>query len=130
MYAKPGTVTKVPYPPIMKCSEWCLLVSIKYHKLYWAPDKEEYTALLSTISHSLSTQTLWCGYTKESSQWDDSFEYPQHRVRGYNKDFRTCKNSPYLELCYMCICVLFMLLDLCFKRYIYYRKYKNTKMTA
>ena len=28
---------------------------------------------------------------KESSHWDDSFEYPQHRVRWSNKDFRTWK---------------------------------------
>ena len=55
------------------------------------PDKEEYSALFTTISLLLLKQTLCCGYLKESSQWDDSFEYPQHRVRKSNKDFRTCK---------------------------------------
>ena len=29
--------------------------------------------------------TLCCGYSKESSRWDDSFEYPQHRVSLDNK---------------------------------------------
>ena len=28
---------------------------------------------------------LCCGYSKESSQWDDSFEYPQHKVWLDNK---------------------------------------------
>ena len=50
----------------------------------------------------ISVYTHWnicCGYSKELSHWDDSFEFPQHRVRGSNKDFRTCNTPPYLELC-------------------------------
>ena len=52
-----------------------------FKSFYRGPFKEEYTALLPTISLISSDQTLWCGYSKESSQWDDSFEYTQHWVR-------------------------------------------------
>ena len=34
------------------------------------------------------------GYSKEMFHWDDSFEYPQHRVGESTKDLRICKTPP------------------------------------
>ena len=57
-------------------------------------DKREWTGLLPQIFHSLQIQFLCCGYSKESSHWDDSFEYSQHRVWMSIKDIRPWKNAP------------------------------------
>ena len=55
------------------------------------PDKAGYSALFATISLLILKLVLCFGYSKKSSHWDHYFEYPQHRVRGSNKHFRTCK---------------------------------------
>ena len=47
--------------------------------------RRAYSSNLPTISLLLSFQTLWCDYSKESSRWDDSYEYPQHWVSGFKK---------------------------------------------
>ena len=54
-------------------------------------DKGEWTGLFHTISLLVLDQTLWCGCSKESSHWDDSFEYSQHRIIGSNKDLELTK---------------------------------------
>ena len=33
-------------------------------------------------------QNICCGYSKEPSRWDSSFEHPQHKVRRYLQFFR------------------------------------------
>ena len=70
-----------------------LIVSVNHSKRpHWIGlDMRDWTGLFPTIFLLLLNQILCCGCSKESSHWDDSFEYPQHRVRGSNKDFRTCK---------------------------------------
>ena len=50
-----------------------------------------YAGLFPTISLLLSKQTLWCGYSKELSHCDDSFEYPHFKWIRLNKDFRIWK---------------------------------------
>ena len=42
-----------------------------------ALDMENFSCSKILIWHSIP---LGCGYSKESSHWDDSFEYPQHRI--------------------------------------------------
>ena len=59
--------------------------------------------------------TLYCGYSKESSQWDDSFEYPQHRVCFNNKREivgKVLNTPPYLDLC-----LIFMLTTVSLKEF-------------
>ena len=48
--------------------------------------KELFTpSYLHVLKSLLDNITLWCGYSKESSHWDDSFEYTHHRVWLDNK---------------------------------------------
>ena len=102
----------VQYRPHTKCIYACLLGytvknevnltnSIIYQTLWLdnnfrGPDKEGYSALFPEISLLSITQTLCCGYSKESSHWNDSFEYLQYRVWTSNKNFRTWK-MPLIE---------------------------------
>ena len=66
-------------------------VVIRLFLQYRCQDKEGYSAPFPIIFLILLERTLCCGYSKESSHRDDSFEYSQHRVRGSNKELRTCK---------------------------------------
>ena len=41
--------------------------------------------ILHVLKSLFDPLTLCCGHSKESSQWEGSFEYPQHRVHLNNK---------------------------------------------
>ena len=55
-------------------------------------------AISQTISLILSCQALWLRYSNESAQCDNSFVYPQRKVRGSNNGFRTFLSIHYSHI--------------------------------
>ena len=51
----------------------------------------------------LLNKNIWCGYSKEPSQYDGSFEQPKHMIQLTGKEIITtlhfATKKPYLGLC-------------------------------
>ena len=90
---------ELTWPPnklISKYSIWGILLTLS------PPNRNnpelQIRGVLHVLTFSFDPLTLWCGYPKESSQWDDSFEYLHHRVCFNNKREIEGKRAEYPSL--------------------------------